>query len=486
MFVSVQRITSHSAPDVLRQIKLSAIEKEKARKKQEQEREAERQRFREEQRRAAAWRAEQQRRAEEQRRAAWRDEQQRVQERIKKKTLAPLPAVNDRRADIDLSQYQYDHGYKAAGVYLVADVTANEFLKDPYAAKFIRVCKVDVVKFKEKYYHLICAADSVWAWCHEQIESKALKPMEIMNKFKIVFGFPPELANTDAARCVTYRFMKYYFREWRKIWCKIRYDGNSYKAQSAEDNLWAYFKFWFCDFRMGPILCYRAQLVDEQFEFSSKPADISNKEPNYPLVDYKSIEKAIMRLHEYEKELAKQRAAKKNNNKLGGGYSKAVHKTDKYNDEEKDEYKADCGYTGSLKSNGKDKDADCDVIDDLQRTTPGDFHDELAGELPSIKTKNKHDIRQEFKRQAGSNFNHEITAGPKKTIIVKDEDNNRSSTACDKCKGNDDHNSKMTQAAVRKNDEIDEYEYSEEQQQQQQEEEEDDMSLCGVNDYTLL
>ena len=64
------------------------VERQRAREAEQRRVEAERQRVREKKRRAAKQKIE--------------------EENIKKQTLAPLPAVTDRRADVPLSQYKYN------------------------------------------------------------------------------------------------------------------------------------------------------------------------------------------------------------------------------------------------------------------------------------------------------------------------------------------------------------------------------------------
>ena len=288
----------------------TVAERERLREvERERSREAERQRSREaEQQRMAAERqrsreiegqrmeAERQRVRYQRRRAA---EQKMEEENIKRQTLAPLPAVIDRRADVPLSRYKYNNIPEADAVYSLGDATYKAFLNDAYTGYFIKKRDVNMDKFNEAYYHLICAADSLWAWCHEQIETLAFDSKLIMHRLTLALGMPDELSQFPKS-AANYRFMKYYFRAWRKDWFDIKADGSSTEV-SAPQSLWVYFKYWFCDFRIGPIICHRAELVATEFEFSSKPAETANKEPSYAGKEYNEIENDLMKLYKYEK-----------------------------------------------------------------------------------------------------------------------------------------------------------------------------------------
>ena len=140
-------MTIYLAADAFRHIDLDEIAKEKERKRREEANEAARQRIRQAAKRRAIAKKVQQQKMEE--------------ERIKTQTLAPLPAVNDRRDDVDLSKYEFAHS--GSCVYRTADVTTNDFLNNSDVADFIREYKVDLGEFKKQYYHLILSADCLWA-----------------------------------------------------------------------------------------------------------------------------------------------------------------------------------------------------------------------------------------------------------------------------------------------------------------------------------
>lgn len=428
-------------------------ERERAREAEQRRVEAERQRVREKKRRAA--------------------KQKMEEENIKKQTLAPLPAVTDRRADVPLSQYKYnDDGSGVDNVYLNGDSTAKAFFNDANTRDIIKKRDVNVEKFKERFYHYICAADSLWAWCHEQIETSAFNSKMIMKRLVLALGMPYDLSQYPKS-AANFRFMKYYFRQWRKRWSYHKNDTVSYKGLSAEEILWTYFRYWYCDFRIGPIICHRADLVESEFEFSSKPAKRASKEPSYALKKLMKMEKDIIKLYEYENCNA---GAVKRNDSENISINTAVvyHEANKLNDE------------------------DNDIFDD-NVVTAGGYHQVISDESPPTKDNKKDDELKEnyFKEVDGNkHMNDELTAKESKgqAIITNDKSN------------------KDLKVGAKKADDEHKYDYSEEEEQEEEEEDneyneynddewnncysredeadDDDMSLCGKvpseTDYSLV
>ena len=360
-FVCLQCLTIYIAGEAITRMRIDydRIARRRAREAdQERVRLAERERLREiEQERSRE--AERRQRVRDQRRRA--AEQKMEEENIKKQTLAPLPAVIDRRDDVPLSRYEYNDISEADGVYRIGDATYKAFLND--VGDLIKKQDINMDKFNQAYFHLICAADSLWAWCHEQIETIAFNSKFIMQGLILALGMPAELAKFDKST-TNFRFMKYYFRQWRKAWFDIK-DGISSTELSAEESLWAYFKYWFCDFRMGPIICHRAELVAMEFEFSSKPAEQANKEPSYALKKYLEMEEDLVKLYEYEKGIKRQAVKRKDSKKI------AVKGAVVYND------------------SNQLNDDDNDVIDDNLATAGGD-RQAISDESPAT-TANKKD-----------------------------------------------------------------------------------------------
>ena len=496
-------------------INVDKIRKEQERKRREREMEAERQRVRAaEQRRMEA---ERQRKKEEQRRAAVRKaaQQRMEEERIKKQTLAPLPPLIDRRADVSLSEYKFDNDSGADGDYPIGDVTGKAFLNDEYAVIYMDNCNVNMNKFHGKFYHLACGADSIWAWCHEQVETLAFNPREIMDKLIVIFGIPPDLV-AYSNKASSFKFMKYYFREWRKIWNNIKYDEISYRKQSAEDNLWSYFVVWFCDIRLGAIICHRAGLTEAEFEFALKPATKSNKEPSYPLKSYTEVEDALMVLYRYEKE--KKKAAKrkgKNDNevlrKKRAVGDKGIKRGVDNDDDQKAECKPVCNYNNLNKPNDEDNDK---FIHQLA-TTAGGYHHASDGS-PSSANKNNDELKESKFKQAGDAFNHGATRGgkinkndkskrqasgninhggmntSKVQAVIKDEESNQGSKAGDKhedVKAGDEKADDGHQKRDFDEEEEDE-EWNVNDYTREEDDEDDDMSLCGrvpsETDYSLV
>ena len=452
-------MTIYTAGAMLRQIDLDEIERERKRKERQREIELEAERKRADK----AAKEKLMRRIEELTAMAKKNMEEEMEERrIKKQTLAPLPAVNDRRADVDVAKYEFTHSN--CSKYLTDDVTAKSFQEDKYAAKFIRDCEVNETTFNAKYYPRILAADSLWAYVHEQMESAVLNPKRIIFELIVALGMPAALVQQQNADNYNYRFIKYYFREFRREWCKIR--EISYKDQSAEDNLWSYFKCWFCDKRLGPMIHYRAQLIDNEFEFASKPAERSNKEPNYPMVHFEVVEKDLIKLYKYQKALSKKIAAKKKHSKSKGKNSTAGHKHNKHNDDEKDEYKEAIDYNDSCKAGVANKDnnrdevaSDNDEDEDIKQVS----EKSTAGKLSWIEDNDK--LKE---RKAGDNY-YEMTDEPKQKAKVKDNDII--------------NDGKNVKAGAKQDDNIDQYDYSE---AEEEEEEEEEAEKAKMNDKAVL
>ena len=441
-------MTIYLAADAFRYIDLDEIAKETERKRIEKANEAARQKVREDQKRRAIARKVQHQKIEE--------------ERIKKQTLAPLPPVEDRREDIDLSKYEFAHS--GSCVYRTADITTNEFLNDSKVSDFVRIYKVDLGEFKKKYYHLIISADCLWAWIHEQMHSLALEPKAIMEELIVVFGVPAALGHVHESK-YDYKFMKYYFREWRKDWCKVKYDKDSCEIKSAVDKLWCYFRYWYCDARIGAMLHHRATLVQDQFQFASKPADTANHEPNYHSVDFLTMEADLIKLHKHEKEII---AAMQKNNELKYGNSKAGHKRNEYNEEKK--HTETPGNNHSFKATEKDNNRDelaggnkkeCELdklIATVKRKLQQKYNIPSSGNLTSIKAKDNDKLHEKkIEKQAG---------GSKTEYKANDEYNNFIMK--------NDNNKKEVKAGANQNDKIDPYDYSAEEEEQKEEQEDEE------------
>ena len=422
------------------------------------------------------------------------------EERIKKQTLAPLPPVADRRNDIPLSKYKYhENVLKAAGNYNIGDATAKAFFNDAYTRDFIDTCYINVDKFNGEYYHLICGADSIWAWCHEQMETSAFNSREIMEKLIITFGLTDCLKRHPKAE-KNFRFMKYYFKEWRLIWTDVK--DRNYTKQSAEDNLWAFFRYWFCYNRMGPMLCYRADLVKSEFEFASKPATKSNKEPSYPLKGREEIEDGLVILYKYEKRIkVKRGAAKRDDSKKIIKKRAVVHIDD---DDAKREYEPAHYQSKENKIN----DEDDDIISDNLTTTAGGYHQVISDvSPPNVANRMNDNLKERYfkqaganqndelkdkksKRQAGGNINHDKVNKAKGQAVNKDDKSNQGSKAGDKykdIKAEDEKADDRHQNGYSDDEEDDEYDDewniacpSREEAAAAAADDDDDMSLCGI------
>jgi len=286
-------------------------------------------------------------------------QQQREEKRKKRQPIAPsqmLMSARNNEADVPSSNYAYDDTYGSEFGYLLTDITFKAFMDDEYAAELIKAYYIDIEAFKNKYYHLICAVDSLWKWLHEQLRTTAFNSSDIMDKLCLAFKFPPSISQANVYSYRNYNFLIYYIREWRNDW-KLIEGGTKWTAQLPLDNLWSYFIAWFLDHRLGPVLCARAHLIDMKYTFTSRPARDGgvHSNPDYGWghpggIHPDSIEYALKTLHESEFGVKRcKKAGHRNGDGLNYGQSTAVdeqnNKCKEVNDDGK---KAEC------KARGKD------------------------------------------------------------------------------------------------------------------------------------
>ena len=186
--------------------------------------------------------------------------------------------------------------------YSLDNVTAEAFMDSEYVRKFIKKCEIDIDEFNAKYFHYMCQLDNIYKFCHDQMHSLAMDPRQLMESMIVAFGKADALP--DDPKHYSWKYMKYYFKAFRAQWDRLCYQGQ-WETHSHVDNLWFYCRTWFCDKRMGGIICKRAQLVKHEFRFSNRAATATKDRPLYPLHKVEDIEAAFGELHQFDKYLKK-------------------------------------------------------------------------------------------------------------------------------------------------------------------------------------
>lgn len=228
---------------------------------------------------------------------------------IKINPIAPLQMSPSITAGVGISlEYEYNDTYGAEGGYLMSDITWKAFKDDKYVSELIRVYFIDIKMFKKKHYDSIKAADALWRLTHEQLHTTAFNPAVIMDRLIVAFDFPPALS--DAYSYHSYKFLKNYIKEWMKEW-KLMEGGTNWSSKEPIENLWIYFKAWFLNYRLAPVLCARAGLVDAEYPFRKESAGDGGADKDIDS-GWGSIEYALRTLHEYH-------CDKKDGDKKDGG-----------------------------------------------------------------------------------------------------------------------------------------------------------------------
>ena len=214
-----------------------------------------------------------------------------AEEKIKKQTLLPYPPASERIAGIPLTAYDFQRR-KRMKIYETGadDETTAAFMRDKYTIIFIAKCSVNVRKFKERFVVKMCGANELYQWCHDQMYSESLNAAEIVRQLEVLFGIP---ANQRMHKKKgNYKYVKVSFQEMRAAFLK-RIKTEEWIDYDDEDNLFTWFRTWFCDEKMGAVLCHRANLVLSQFQFSSEPCRPSGKPAEYQSQSREYIESSL-------------------------------------------------------------------------------------------------------------------------------------------------------------------------------------------------
>jgi len=299
----------------------------------------------------------------------WSAKEKEEQEKIKTITMLPLPPATERIAGIPLTAYDYQ-GRKPMETCEsgAEDDTTAAFFRASYTLRFIAKCNVNIDKFKEKYIVKMCGANELYQWCHDQIHSKVMNPAEIAKQLEMLFGVPANQSHHKKRR--DYEYLRIFFQEMRAAFLK-RIKTDEWENYDDEDNLFYYFRNWFCDIRMGAILCYRAKLVMTEFKFSSKPGEPSRRPAEYQSQSIEFMEAQLKSLDLWRKSSKKNQKKKKkklsSHRTADGGDDDARNKA--YSDD--DEIKAN-GDDDEIKPNGDDDESKANGDDDRSKANDND------------------------------------------------------------------------------------------------------------------
>ena len=219
-------------------------------------------------------------------------------EAIKKKTLAPKPPVAKRDDDFNAD----DHKFQAPKAELDGiNETHAAFLDDRYTQRFIKKCEPDMDRFNERYLHLICHAHGIAQWMYDNRKTLAVGPHKLLEEILVVFEgqMPPGLVDRGR-QYYTYKFMMYFMRAVRNEWAVERTENHHWEDYEDEDNLWCYFKHWYCDRWIGALLNQRHHKVKRAYMWTKGEADYSGHFEMHDAPTIPVLENALAGLHNFE------------------------------------------------------------------------------------------------------------------------------------------------------------------------------------------
>ena len=368
---------AHSALREIKKVEVSRREEWEER----QELEAQRQRWREEKYKKAA---------------EWQSAQQDMQElRRQKEKIAPSPPPPLHVARHPSGKHEYYNTYGAELGYLHEDITMKAFLDDEYADKLIRSYYIDFDEFKDEYYHFIVDADSLWKCVNAQLRTMVFNPYDIMHRLSQALDYPP--SQETAYDIHSYHFMKHYIRRWREEW-KLIESGKKWGSLKPMESLWVYFKTWFLDHRLGPVLCARAALIETEFDFEREAAKDGGiyRSPHYGCRYPEQIERALTTLHEWDQARKCNKAKNRNDDGLKKEKKSAANHGDdnafKANDEQNN---------GDASSSSDD---DNNVIDEMKQELTKTAGIDVNREREIVATYNRLKEERAKEKRAGPNY----------------------------------------------------------------------------------
>ena len=119
-------------------------------------------------------------------------------------------------------------------------------MKDEYVKRYMKVCTIDIVKFNEKYIIYIFPSRFFNPLStSDNLESHAITAKRLLDELILCFQMPRGWED-PASINRTWKFVKYFIRACRDEWDVDILEKKGHEKYNQHDNLWFYFKRWFC------------------------------------------------------------------------------------------------------------------------------------------------------------------------------------------------------------------------------------------------
>ena len=196
--------------------------------------------------------------------------------KVRSKTMMPrIPAKDRRRADYAMNDDQGGSYFAQAAddditVQYKLNNTLAGFMEDSYTKQFIHECNVNVKLFLQVYLIYIAQADILTQWFYDNLTTLAIEPVILFVYLEHAnIQWPASLVDRGA-KYYTYKTLRYFIRAVRDDFIVNRIARHEWYDHSHEDNLWSYFKKWFLDEKLAPLIYRRAQLCESKYVFIKK------------------------------------------------------------------------------------------------------------------------------------------------------------------------------------------------------------------------
>ena len=223
---------------------------------------------------------------------------------IKRKTFAPKPPVKKRSSNFNADDHKFEAPPKDEAADSSTDAvnaTYAAFLKDRYTQKYIASCEPDMNVFNEKYLHLIVHAHGIAQWAYDNRKTLAVGPRKLLEAMLIVFENKMPAGLKDRGReHYTFKFIMYFMRAVRHEWEVERRENHGWKNYDNEDNLWCWFKNWYCDRWIGSLLHQRHHKVKRAYLWYKEEADYSGYFEMHDAPVVTVLEDSLAGLHKFE------------------------------------------------------------------------------------------------------------------------------------------------------------------------------------------
>lgn len=271
----------------------------------------------------------------------------------------------------------------------------SAFLNDKYTKDFIEKCSINKNDFLQFYLVNIAQADVLISWLYENLTTLEMQPAVIFN-YCAVIGIEWTSLKDRGPRYYTYKTMKYYFQSIKDEWNVNRMGRNQWQDYSDTDNLWCWFKKWFIENQVAPLIYRRAQLVKQHYRFIEKAIHKADKLYEKFYRPYGAeLDDALYTLHKWELSHADAVADKSiegndaDDSKAAfapstaGRYPDEAYdysEEDDYDDDDDVKYAKDGGYISGKqpRAAGRSKKASGKV-----QVSPDNFEEEAKAALPS-------------------------------------------------------------------------------------------------------